>query len=1151
MKKILKIASVIIMLAVMCSVLAVSSSAASAGKWISAWGTGPTNVSLGENISFMGENLTARTVITTSASGSKIRIKFTNYYGTSEEGLKLENVTVAKSVNTKTVNPDEITSAIDLSTLKQVTFNNGSPMVTIPMGGEIYSDPISLPVEALDNIAISFFCQDPVEIRTMGLSSGVTFLSINGDKTHDESFNFIKDIIEEEDAFKLLSTILPELDILSQGRLKYKLISVVPCVSTVDVYSDEDAYSVAVVGDSTVANEFPLYLAQEISNMGVKNIGVVGKGILGNMLCSEETSVIKNLYGEPLVDRFDKDVKSLKGVKYVIVKIGANDIIHPVSGDNLGVAKQPTSNDIIRGLKAVCDKIHNMGAKVILSTITQWKGTTRDYFGTGATYVRTSAELEADWQIAVAVNKWITSSTNTYHDGFVDLTKMSGYAAGNSLHGFFYDKYSEDGIHPNDDLQKKWASSFPMGLLGVSNKVGNIFISASEKTLYSNGTDDKSFTLKVKKVLPDEAENKAVKLSTNNSDVVSLKVAGDKVYVTAKKNGTATITCKATDGSGVTASCKVTVKSHVESVKLNATSASVYTRKSMKLKATVLPSNAADKSVTWKSLNTRVATVDSNGLVSAVGAGKAKIVCTTKDGSKTATCLVTVTSPVDVTMISLNVSAKTLDKWSKYQLKATVIHSNATFKDVSWKSSDTSVATVDKNGLVKALKTGTTYITCVSKDNPMIMSRAKITVVIKVTGVEISKTSLVIYQAETKTLKGNVVPSYATNKKVKWGSTNKSVATVDQKGVVKAIASGTANIVIKSIDGEFRKVCKVTVKKVIKVKKVSFEKDNYNLSDGKTLTLKPVITPSNASVKDVKWTSSNTKIAKVNAKGVVTAIKPGKVTITCTSVEGGKTGKCTVTVKKVNPSSVSLNSKSLTLVIGKSATLKATVMPSNTTDKSVKWTSSNPNVATVNSKGVVTAKLAGKATITCTTTSGQKVAKCVVTVPQLKITKITLNKSSATVAYLGTLKLTPKFTPSNASNKSVKWSSSNTKVATVDKNGVVKGVGTGTATITCKAADGGSAPAVTCKVTVKKQDVLGIRLDCSSLLMDVTTTYQLRGKIVPENASDKRVMWKTSDVNVASVSSTGLVTARGKGTCVIKAIAIDGGYVAACTVTVR
>ena len=221
MKKFSKILAFAFVSVLLCFATVFSSSAADdEGKWIAAWGTGPTNVSLGENIAFFAEDMTGRSVITTTASGSKIRIKFTNYYGSSD--LTLNQVTVAKSFVQNTINPNDVSSAIDVNTLKAVTFD-GSPWVTIPAGKEIYSDPVNLEVEALENLSISYYIRDMFELKTMGLSGGTTFISTGGDKTQTASYGLMEHLVDEPDIYNLINSIFPTMGF--DLKLAYKMIT--------------------------------------------------------------------------------------------------------------------------------------------------------------------------------------------------------------------------------------------------------------------------------------------------------------------------------------------------------------------------------------------------------------------------------------------------------------------------------------------------------------------------------------------------------------------------------------------------------------------------------------------------------------------------------------------------------------------------------------------------------------------------------------------------------------------------------------------------------------------------------------------------------------------------------------------------------------
>lgn len=277
----------------------------------------------------------------------------------------------------------------------------------------------------------------------------------------------------------------------------------------------------------------------------------------------------------------------------------------------------------------------------------------------------------------------------------------------------------------------------------------------------------------------------------------------------------------------------------------------------------------------------------------------------------------------------------------------------------------------------------------------------------------------------------------------------------------------------------------VTLPKV-KVSKLTLNRTSVSLTKkGQTYQLKATASPSNATTKSVTWKSSNTKVVTVNSAGRLTAVGNGSATITVTAKDGSKKKvTCKVTVKiptVVKVSRVSLNKNDLALTSkGQSYQLSASVAPSNASNKSVKWTSGNPKVATVSSSGKVTAVANGNTTITATAADGSgKKDICAVTVniPKpadptptptpsvVKVSSVSLNPSSLSLTKKGqTARLSATVSPSNATNKSINWSSSNSNVATVN-NGVVTAVGNGSATITATAADG-SGKRASCSVTV-------------------------------------------------------------------------------------
>ena len=228
-----------------------------------------------------------------------------------------------------------------------------------------------------------------------------------------------------------------------------------------------------------------------------------------------------------------------------------------------------------------------------------------------------------------------------------------------------------------------------------------------------------------------------------------------------------------------------------------------------------------------------------------------------------------------------------------------------------------------------------------------------------------------------------MLPENTTDSKsVSWSSSNSEVATVDANGTVTAKRAGTAVITATSTNGKSAG-CTVTVsRKEIPITEISLDKSSATLTEGETTTLVATVLPENTTYgKSVKWSSSNVAVATVDLMGKVTAKSAGTAVITATS-ENGKTAGCTVTVskKEIPITEISLDKSSATLTEGETTTLVATVLPENTTyGKSVKWSSSNVAVATVDLMGKVTAKSAGTAIITATSENG-KTASCTVTV---------------------------------------------------------------------------------------------------------------------------------------------------------------------------
>ena len=251
----------------------------------------------------------------------------------------------------------------------------------------------------------------------------------------------------------------------------------------------------------------------------------------------------------------------------------------------------------------------------------------------------------------------------------------------------------------------------------------------------------------------------------------------------------------------------------VTSVRLDKTSISLKEGEEAQLAATVEPSNASDKSLSWKSSDANVATVSSTGLVKALAEGSAIITVSSGNG-KTATCQVTVekASPatIPVSSVKLDKTSLGLKEGEEAQLTATVEPDNASDKSLSWKSSDTGIATVSSTGLVKALAEGSASITVSSGNGKTATCRVTVEKdVIPVASVTLDKSNLTLDEGDEAQLSATVLPDNATDKTIRWESSDVAVASVDGTGKVKALHEGVTQITAKA--GDVSAACSVTV----------------------------------------------------------------------------------------------------------------------------------------------------------------------------------------------------------------------------------------------------------------------------------------------------------------------------------------------------
>lgn len=339
---------------------------------------------------------------------------------------------------------------------------------------------------------------------------------------------------------------------------------------------------------------------------------------------------------------------------------------------------------------------------------------------------------------------------------------------------------------------------------------------------------------------------------------------------------------------------------------------------------------------------------------------------------------------------------------------------------------------------------------------------------------------------------------------------------------------------------------------------ISLDKTELTLKAGEKYQFKVSHTPSEAKAPQYKWAvevfaGSPTSIAEINQDGTLTAIKDGEAIVTVETVDIVSSlgiplmAVCDLVIEPVKAEGVKLNKNSITLDPGTSETLTYVISPENTTHKDVSWASSNSEIATVDN-GVVKALSSGEVSITVTVRNTTAKDVCKVKVNPSKLEGLALSDKSKTILQGEAFKLTPIYTPANATNKKVLWSSSDKNIATVDADGNVKTIHFGDCVIKSVSEDGGFE--AICKVKVTPIPVQSISFSEYQYKVEIGGEKQLKVNITPENAGNKEIIWSSSNDIIAPIDQNGVVKGNSTGRATITAESIDGGLKASCDILV-
>ncbi|MBE6608077.1 MAG: hypothetical protein E7633_05950 [Ruminococcaceae bacterium] len=417
-------------------------------------------------------------------------------------------------------------------------------------------------------------------------------------------------------------------------------------------------------------------------------------------------------------------------------------------------------------------------------------------------------------------------------------------------------------------------------------------------------------------------------------------------------------------------------------------------------------------------------------------------------------------------------------------------------------------------------------------------------------GIKIDATGVVeLDVGKTAQLKAINLATEMETSNVNWTSDNEAVAAVDSRGTVTGVSEGSAIISATTIDGEYSASCTVVV--TLRLTGVEIDYEYYDMEIGETAKLSASPIPGNFVGASYTWMSSVPSVATVDNEGNITALALGTTSIMVEAAPGEYTAICTVVVGK-KAQSISLKPTSLKLYKGESEQLDFSVSPSDATSR-IFWTSSNEKVAIVNSGGTVTAIGSGSATITMSTTNGL-IKTCKVTVTAV-LEEIHFDIDEVVLQKGDKLTINVTYVPSDATNKTLTWTSSDPSVAKVEK-GVVYALSNGFVTIKAESESGSCV--AECKILINnplKSLAFEGTLDKNTgkyPTISMQCTDAMKAPIVadPIDADElESLIWEVSDPKLLKISSDGTMTALAEGTVTVK-VSSTNGFTASCDVEI-
>lgn len=341
--------------------------------------------------------------------------------------------------------------------------------------------------------------------------------------------------------------------------------------------------------------------------------------------------------------------------------------------------------------------------------------------------------------------------------------------------------------------------------------------------------------------------------------------------------------------------------------------------------------------------------------------------------------------------------------------------------------------------------------------------------VINVESVALDQSDIRIAEGDEVKLNVTVLPENATNKDIAWTSSDESIVSVSEDGLIKGIKEGSAVITAESVSSPDKKAeINITVIKNISANSINLNKDSITLalSGENSFALVATVTPEDATNKTIVWTSSDESVATVSNDGVVNAVAIGDATISATIEGTNLSASCNVSVINESVPLTGIYGRDfLDIWFEDEEKLTFTPIPENATNPDLYWYSEDDSIVTIDSDGLIKGLKEGKANIIVKSRTYEDISKTVeITVEYLPLEAISIEESEVSLSIGEEKTLNVTYSPDEVGiNRTIRWESSDESIATVDQNGVVKGIKGGSVTITAYGANNTSA---SCTVTV-------------------------------------------------------------------------------------